>query len=265
VRHRATVIGVFDVPAAAYGRFMGRYSEPLAAHFADFAGVSVAAGSALDVGCGPGALTAVLVERLGGARIAAVDPSPPFVAAAAVRFPAVDVRQAPAEELPFVDGSFDVVLAQLVVHFMTDPVRGLAEMARVARPGGTVAACVWDFAGRRSPLDPFWAAAHDVTPGLRDETDLPGVRAGQLAELFAAAGLPDADSGEVAVEVEHPSFDDWWEPYTFGVGPAGLHVASLAELQREHLRQRCRELLPDAPFTTRAVAHAVRAVVPVAA
>ena len=146
------MIVVFDVSADAYGRFMGRYSEPLAVRFADFARVE-AAGSALDVGCGPGALTAVLVGRLGDDRVAAADPSPPFVAAAKARFPSVDVRQAPAEELPFGDGSFDFVLAQLVVHFMTDPVRGLAEMARVARPGGTVAACVWDYTGRRSPLD----------------------------------------------------------------------------------------------------------------
>lgn len=255
---------MFEVTAARYGRFMGRFSEPLAHRFADFAGVADAE-TGLDVGCGPGALTAVLVERLGAARVAAVDPSPPFVAAATARFPAVDVRQASAEQLPYEDGAFDVVLAQLVVHFMADPVRGLTEMARVARPGGTVAACVWDYAGRRSPLDPFWAAAHDVTPGLQDETGLPGARAGDLARLFAAAGLADAVSGEVAVEVANPSFDDWWEPYTFGVGPAGAYVSSLSPAERDRLRERCRELLPEPPFTARAVAHAARAVVPAAA
>jgi SAM-dependent methyltransferase len=255
------VIVVFEVSADAYGRFMGRYSEPLARGFADLAGVG-RVGRALDVGCGPGALTAVLVDRLGPSQVAAVDPSPPFVAAAEERFPGVDVRQAPAEELPFEDDAFDVVLAQLVVSFMADPVRGLAEMARVARPGGTVAACVWDLAGRRSPLDPFWAAAHDVTPGVRDETGMPGARAGHLAELFAAAGLPDADSLEVAVEVRHASFEDWWQPYTLGVGPAGAHVASLPPAQRDRLRERCRELLPQPPFTTRAVALAARAVAP---
>jgi SAM-dependent methyltransferase len=255
------VITVFDVTADAYASFMGRYSEQLAAPFADFAGVAAPA-RALDVGCGPGALTAVLVDRLGDDWVAGVDPSPSFAAAAAARFPDVDVRRAPAEELPFDDDTFDVVLAQLVVHFMTDPLRGLAEMVRVARPGATVAACVWDYAGRRSPLDPFWAAAHDVTPGIRDETGLAGARAGHLAQLYAAAGLPDADSGELAVEVRCPTFDDWWEPYTLGVGPAGLHVASLPPEQRGRLRDRCRELLPAPPFTVRAVAHAARAVVP---
>src|SRR4051794_3924037 len=186
---------------------MGRYSEQLAVRFADFAGVRSPA-TALDVGCGPGALTAVLVERLGDSAVAAVEPSAPFVAAAQERVPTLDVRQASAEELPFdgggVDlllapllvpflagpgrgpgGRFDLVLAQLVVHFMADAVRGLGEMVRVARPGGTIAACVWDYAGRRSPLDPFWAAAHDVTPTVRDETMLAGARRGDLAELFS--------------------------------------------------------------------------------
>jgi hypothetical protein len=101
-----------------------------------------------------------------------------------------------------------------------------------------------------------------VTPGVRDETGLPGARKGHLAELLAAAGLPDADSGEVTVEVQHESFDDWWEPYGLGVGPAGVHVASLSARERDRLRQRCRELLPEAPFTSRAVAFAARAVVP---
>jgi ubiquinone/menaquinone biosynthesis C-methylase UbiE len=255
------VIAVFAVSAEAYGRFMGRYSEQLATRFADFARVRRPA-TALDVGCGPGALTAVLVDRLGDTAVAAVDPSPPFVAAVRERFPAVDVRHAGAEQLPFGDDAFDLVLAQLVVHFMTDPLRGLAEMARVARPGGTLAACVWDFAGRRSPLDPFWAAAHDVTPGVRDETGLAGAREGNLARLLAAAGLPDAESGELTVEVRHASFQEWWEPYTYGVGPAGDHVASLSPRDRERLQERCRELLPEPPFTTRAVALAARAVVP---
>ncbi len=251
---------MFEVPADAYGRFMGRYSEPLATGFADFGGVRAPA-TALDVGCGPGALTRVLVDRLGAAAVTAVDPSPPFVEAARGRFPDVDIRRAPAEQLPFDDGTFDVALAQLVVHFMTDPVRGLAEMARVTRPGGTVAACVWDYAGRRSPLDTFWAAARDVSPGVRDETGLAGARPGHLAELLAAAGLPDADSAELTVEVPHPTFEDWWEPYTYGVGPAGAHVRSLSPADRDRLRERCRELLPEPPFTTRATALAAHAVV----
>ncbi len=140
----------FDVAADAYDRFMGRYSQLLSPQMADLAGVRPGQ-RVLDVGCGPGALTAELVTRLGPEGVGAVDPSEPFVAAARARHPGVDVSQASAEELPFADGSFDAALAQLVVHFMKDPVAGLAEMARVTRPGGVVAACVWDHAWRPGP------------------------------------------------------------------------------------------------------------------
>ena len=136
----------FNVAAEAYDRFMGVWSRELSAQFAELA--EIAHGDrVLDVGCGPGNLTSELVRRLGPEAVAAVDPSEPFVAAARARHPGVDVRQAPAEALPYPDRAFDAALAQLVVHFMSDPVAGLREMARVTRPGGVVAACVWDFAG----------------------------------------------------------------------------------------------------------------------
>ena len=144
----------FFVAAAAYDRFMGRYSRLLSAQMADLAGVRDGQ-QALDVGCGPGALTAELVARLGPGGVAAVDPSAPFVAAARERFPGIAVQQAPAEQLPFPDDRFDAALAQLVVHFMADPLAGLREMRRVTRPGGGVAACVWDHAGGRGPLGVF--------------------------------------------------------------------------------------------------------------
>ena len=143
----------FDVAADDYGRFMGRFSEPLAMAFADR--VEVRPGQrALDVGCGPGALTAELVRRIGAAQVTAVDPSAPFVTAVRARLPGVEVRSGVAEHLPFPDDSFDVALAQLVVHFMTDPIAGLAEMGRVTRPGGTVAACVWDQAAEPARCRP---------------------------------------------------------------------------------------------------------------
>src|SRR6187551_1578775 len=148
----------FDVAAEAYDRFMGRYSVLLAPQLADLGGVRPGQ-RVLDVGCGPGSLTGELVRRVGGDAVAAVDPSEPFVAAAKARHPAVDVRRASAEHLPFEDGVFDAALAQLVVHFMADPVAGLREMARVTRPGGIAAACVWDHGGGRGPLSPFWRAA----------------------------------------------------------------------------------------------------------
>src|SRR3954447_25948034 len=125
---------------------MGRYSEPLADQFVDLAGIEPGQ-RALDVGCGPGVLTARLVQRCGAESVSAVDPSSSFVEAARERLPGVDVREASAEDLPFADGGFDVALAQLVVHFMAGPVAGLREMGRVAVPGATVSASVWDHHG----------------------------------------------------------------------------------------------------------------------
>src|SRR4051794_9093195 len=132
----------FDVSATAYDRFMGRYSRQLSPQLAELAGVQEGQ-RALDVGCGPGALTVELVERLGPSAVKAVDPSASFVDAMADRFPEVDVERAPAERLPFEDDAFDVALAQLVVPFMSDAVAGLREMARVTVGGGVVAACGW--------------------------------------------------------------------------------------------------------------------------
>jgi SAM-dependent methyltransferase len=247
----------FAVSADAYDRFMGRYSSRLAPVFADFAGVA-AGMRVLDVGCGPGALTAELVRRLGADNVAAADPSESFVAAARERYPGVDVKRAAAEELPFGDGEFDAALAQLVVHFMRDPVAGLRESARVVRPGGVVAACVWDHAGDRGPLSLFWTAARDLDPAVPDESDLAGAREGHLGELFRAAGLGDVEEGEVSVELEHPTFEEWWEPFTLGVGPAGAYARSLDADGLAALRERCRTLASDPPLRVSAYAWAAR-------
>jgi SAM-dependent methyltransferase len=245
----------FDVGADAYLRFMGRFSEPLAGSFAGLAGLS-AGQRVLDVGCGPGALTAELARRQGAARVSAVDPSESFVAAVRERLPGVDVRLAAAEQLPFPDGSFGVVLAQLVVHFMADPVAGLREMGRVAGRGGTVAACVWDYAGGRGPLSLFWRAARDLDPAAPDESGLAGVREGHLAELLRQAGLGPVRSGLLTVRSRYASFEDWWEPLTLGIGPAGAYVAALADEDRGTLREHCRELLPRGPIEVTACAWA---------
>ncbi len=250
----------FDVAAESYDRFMGRYSRLLSPQLADVAGVR-AGQRVLDVGCGPGALTAELVRRVGASAVEAVDPSEPFVAAARARNPGVDVRLASADDLPYPDESFDATLAQLVVHFMPDPVAGLTEMARVTRPGGVVAACVWDHAGGAGPLGTFWRAAHELDPNVRDEGELPGAREGHLAQLFASAGLRDVEATSITASLEHPTFDEWWEPFTAGVGPAGVYAAGLDPDRREALRERCRSLLPEAPFVIDARAWTARGVV----
>jgi SAM-dependent methyltransferase len=247
----------FAGAADAYDRFMGRYSERLAPLLADLGGVQRGQ-RALDVGCGPGALTGELVTRLGAEAVAAVDPKEAFVLVARERHPGVNVRHAAAEDLPFPDAEFDVALAQLVVHFMADPIRSLREMARVIRPGGVVAASVWDHAGGRGALSLFWTAVRQLDPEAEDESGRAGARAGHLAELFEAAGLHDVDDTELAVGVEYESFDDWWEPFTLGVGPAGEYAAGLDAVRLEELKARCRQLAPDAPFTLEAIAWAAR-------
>jgi SAM-dependent methyltransferase len=247
----------FDVAAEAYDRFMGRYSLQLSPQLADLARVR-AGQRVVDVGCGPGALTAELVARVGPAAVAAVDPSEPFVAAARARNPGVDVRQASAERLPFPDDAFDAALAQLVAHFMAGPVAGLAEMARVTRSDGVVAACVWDHGGGQGPLSLFWRAARELDPGVRDESHLAGAREGHLAELFDQAGLRDIEQTTVSSSLEHQTFEEWWEPYTRGVGPAGSYLASLDPERQVELRERCRVALPSAPFVVTARAWAAR-------
>lgn len=250
----------FNISAEAYDRFMGRYSTPLAPQLADLAGVEEGQ-TALDVGCGPGALTAELAGRLGAGAISAVDPSDSFVNAVRLRHPGVSVHLAAAEQLPFGDGRFDVVLGQLVVHFMSDPVAGITEMARVTRPGGVVAACVWDHGGGGGPLNLFWEAARRLDPEVGDDSHLPGTRRGHLAELFMAAGLHAVGESVLSVKVEHPSFEEWWEPYTLGVGAVGDYMERLEPATRIRLRDLCEGMLPAPPFVISARAWAARGIV----
>jgi SAM-dependent methyltransferase len=212
----------------------------------------------LDVGCGPGALTAELVDRLGASAVSGADPSEPFVAAVRDRLPDVDIRRAPAESLPFGDDEFDAALAQLVVHFMKDPAAGVGEMARVTRPGGVLAVCVWDHAGGRGPLSIFWSAVAQVDPDARDEGSLTGATEGQLEALLTAGGLAVVVGGEVTAPRADSSFEAWWEPYTLGVGPAGDYVRSIDDATRDRLVAACRTRVPDGEFTLDATAWAAR-------
>jgi len=245
----------FDVSASAYDRFMGRYSTLLAPSFADFAGVEPGR-RVLDVGAGPGALTSELVRRR--VEVVAVDPSWQFVDALHERLPDVAAVAASAEELPFGNDQFDASLAQLVVHFMDDPPAGIAEMRRVTRAEGVVAACVWDHGTGRGPLSPFWAAARALDPTHAGESQMTGTSPGQLRRLFADADLHDVEETALEVNVEHPTFEEWWEPFELGVGPAGAFVSQLQPEQREQLREHCRSTLPPAPFTIAARAWAAR-------
>ncbi len=244
----------FAVPADAYDRFMGRYSVQLSPQLADYAGIEPGQ-RVLDVGSGPGALTSELIAR--GAEVSAVDPSEQFVAAARERHPGVDIRLAPAEALPFEDGTFDAALAQLVVHFMNDPVAGLREMARVTRTNGVAAACVWDHGGDQTPLAPFWQAVHQLDPDEPGEQNLAGAHEGALTALFEEAGLRDIEETALPINVSHSTFDEWWEPFTLGVGPAGAYVARLEHVQREQLQNALQQRLGN-EFTLTARAWCAR-------
>lgn len=243
----------FAVAADAYDRFVGRYSYALCDGLVQAAGIA-AGSSVLDVGAGTGAGTRRLVDLAGGERVAAVDPSEPFVAALRERFPASDVRQASAESLPFEDGRFDAVLSQLVVNFMSEPERGVAEMRRVARDGGVVAASVWDYHGEMTLLRVFWDAAAELDPEGVERVDersrMRFGRQGELAELWRRVELADVEEGSIVVEADYADFDDLWEPFTAGVGPAGAYTASLDDGGRAALKEEYRRRLsvPDGAF-----------------
>ena len=221
----------------AYDQFMGRYSRSLAPAFADAAGVGEGR-VVLDVGCGPGALTAELVARVGAAGVSACDPSPPFVAECAARHPGVTVREGRAEEIPFEDALFDHALAQLVLHFVSDPDRCARELRRVLRPGGVAAACVWDFAEGMQMLRLFWDAALAVDPAAPDEArTLRFGREGELTDWLAAGGFQDVTETTLEVSSTYDSFEDLWQGFLGGIGPAGSYCMGLADDARAAVRE----------------------------
>jgi SAM-dependent methyltransferase len=251
----------FSAAAEQYDRFMGRYVPTLAVALADVAGVD--GGRVLDVGCGPGGLTSELVARAGAANVAAIDPAPQFVATCRERYPGADVREGVAEALPWGDAEFDATLSSLVIRFMRDPEQGVREMARVTRPGGTVAACMWDIAGGgMTMLSTFWAAARRVNPEIAGERRLAGTFEGDIADRFERAGLEDVIGGSLVARADYSGFDDFWEPFTFGVGPAGEYLRSLPAERQAEVREACRKELPEGPFSLDALAWCARGTVP---
>jgi SAM-dependent methyltransferase len=242
----------FRTPAEAYDRHIGRYGGELARALIAAAGLR-AGDRALDVGCGPGALTQELVALLGADHVAAVDPSAPFAAACAARLPGVQVEVGAAESLPFEDASFDAALAQLVVNFMSDPLAGVREMRRVTRPGGTVAAAVWDYAGEMTILRRFWDAAVALDPAAAELDEgrcMPFCTPDALGELWSSAGLADVRVEPVVVGARYDDFEDLWQPLELGVAPSGAYAASLPAERRAALKSAFRERLgtADAPF-----------------
>jgi SAM-dependent methyltransferase len=235
----------FRTSAVAYDRHIGRYGPALAGALIEIAKVS-AGQRALDVGCGPGALAAKLCRLLGSGAIAAVDPSPPFVEACAQHLPGVDVRLASAEELPFADDSFDATLSQLVVNFMGDPAAGVREMRRVTRPGGTVAAAVWDYAGEMTLLRRFWDAAVNLDPGAAESDEgrsMPYCTPAELERLWRGGGLQDPAVSALVVAAEYRDFDDLWQSLEHGSGPSTAYASSLPPERRAELRDELRRRL----------------------
>ncbi len=257
----------FRASADAYDRFVGRYGPELATSLIDSAGLEPGMRT-LDVGCGPGALSAKLVERLGAESVSATDPSAPFVDACRARLPGVDVVEAPAEALPFADGAFDAVLSQLVVNFMHDAEAGVREMARVTRPGGIVASCVWDYGGEMTLLRAFWDAAREVVPKRAAAADEGVVMLwcaeGELAELWHVADLGSVHFASLVASAKYADFEDLWSPLPTGVGPAGAFCKSLEENDRAALRDAFRRRLGvgDGPFELTARAWSVVGRVP---
>lgn len=252
----------FTAPADGYDRFMGRYLPTLAVALADAAGVR-AGMRVLDVGCGPGGLTVELARRVGAENVAAIDPAPQFAAACRDRNPGADVREGVAEQLPWTDGRFDAALSSLVVAFMRDADRGIAEMARVTRPRGRVAACMWDIAGGgMTMLRIYWAAARQVDPGVEGERRRAGTSEGDLVARLERAGLQDVAGSKLEARADYAGFEDFWKPFTFAVGPAGEHLASLTDDQRARVRELCRAELPEGPFSLEARAWCAVGTVP---
>jgi SAM-dependent methyltransferase len=250
----------FAVPAEAYDRYIGRYSREIAPRFLSFVEVhALSRGPVLDVGCGPGSLSAALALHFKASDLAAVDLSEPFVAACRERVPGADVRLASAQALPFEDGTFAAALSQLVFSFLPDAPRAAAEMRRVVRPGGAVAACTFEASGFALSRT-VWEAARRFDPSAPDDSRMPLRRAEALEALWSRAGLREVRSVEFGVEAEYDDFEDFWSPLAFGIGPVGSYLVAQAGDRKAAIRDACFELLgrPSSAFALPARVVAVR-------
>jgi SAM-dependent methyltransferase len=253
----------------AYERFMGRWSRQLAPMLVQFAGL-VDGDAVADIGSGTGALTAAVIAAFPSSRGFGVDPSEPFVAYAQARHRGERMRfeVGDAQYLPFEDGSFDRTLSLLILNFIPEPEEALKEMVRVTRPGGTIAAAVWDYGEGMKMLRLFWDEAVALNPGAdgKDERHMPLSRSGELSELWRRHKLENVSSEALTFETVFSSFDDYWSPFLERQGPAGAYAASLSAGDREQLRLNLRRRLlgegADHPIVLGARAWAVRGTVP---
>lgn len=255
--------------SAGYERFMGRWSRLLAPPYVQFAGVKNG-DRVLDVGTGTGSLAAVVETRMPASEIVGIDPSEGFITYARknAKSPRSHFKVGDAQALKFKDASFDSTLALLVMNFIPDHNKALAEMRRVTRPQGIVSACVWDYDAGMQMLRFFWDEAVALDPAIeaKDERHMKLSRQGQLGDLWRAAGLVNVREEALVIDQAYSSFLDYWEPFTKGAGPGGAFVVSLTPDRRQQLEARMRKRLlkdsEDGPFTLKAKAWCVRGEVP---
>lgn len=248
-----------------YERFMGAWSAPIAERFVGW--LDPAPGGAwLDVGCGTGALLRAIASAAAPSQLAGVDPSQAFLATAARGLPPdAELRVGDAEHLPFDDHAFDAVVSGLVLNFLPDPAAALRAMRSACRPGGVVAAYVWDYADGMQFLRHFWDVATELDAGAArlDEgrSRFPLCLPGPLSDLFEAAGLSSVKTTSIVAERRLDDFDAYWQPFLGGQGPAGSYLISLSEPERQALADRMRRRLPvadDGSITLSVRAWAVR-------
>jgi SAM-dependent methyltransferase len=236
---------------AAYEPYVGRWSRLVAKEFLSW--LAVTTGKCwLDVGSGTGALSGMILAMASPAQVDAVDRSEGFVAYAReqVKDPRVRFEVADAQALPAPADSYDAVVSGLMLNFVPDPARAAAEMGRVARSGATVAAYVWDYAGRMELMRYFWDAAGALDPAARDLDEgrrFPLCQPEPLAALLRGAGLAGVESRPIDVPTVFRDFDDYWSPFLGGQGPAPGYAMSLDEPRRAALRERLRDALPAGP------------------
>jgi SAM-dependent methyltransferase len=249
----------------AYEAYVGRWSRPVAEVFVRW--LALPAGRRwADVGCGTGALTAAVLAGAEPAHVVGVDPSEGFLATAQsrIRDPRSAFRVGDARSLPLPDRGFDAVVSGLALNFVPDVADAVAEFVRVAVPGGVVAAYVWDYADGMQMMRHFWDAAAALDPAAADRTEgsrFPLCRPEPLRALWAGAGLTEVSVRSIEVPTVFADFDDYWQPFLGGQGPAPGYVAALDEAHRAELRDLLRTRLParaDGAVALTARAWAVR-------